>query len=190
MFILLVFPSVSASKESACSVGDLGSILGLRRCPGGGNGYPLQHSGTVASLPFHYFSIPKALLHFMWTIIKSMILMFFLSSLPLLNLIPLHTHQKKIIFGIKSNTPSLSHPSSSLLSHFHLTYMVSNFLRIEEKSLDFAFVALTSIFYLSSLVWLPLYVRSIDSYWACIISHEYMCTENLLPMCSQSPSCL
>ena len=28
-------------KESACSVGDLGSIPGLGRSPGEGNGYPL-----------------------------------------------------------------------------------------------------------------------------------------------------
>ena len=31
----------SAGKESACNVGDLGSILGLGRSPGGGKGYPL-----------------------------------------------------------------------------------------------------------------------------------------------------
>ena len=31
-------------KESACSTGDLDSIPGSGRCPGGGNGYPLQHS--------------------------------------------------------------------------------------------------------------------------------------------------
>ena len=31
-------------KESACSVGDLGSIPELGRSPGGGNGYPLQYS--------------------------------------------------------------------------------------------------------------------------------------------------
>ena len=30
----------SAGKESACSVGDLGSIPGLGRSPGDGNGYP------------------------------------------------------------------------------------------------------------------------------------------------------
>ena len=35
----------SAGKESACSVGDLGSIPGLGRSPGDGNGYPLQFSG-------------------------------------------------------------------------------------------------------------------------------------------------
>ena len=38
------FLGVSADKESACNVGDLGSIPGLKRCPGGGNGSPLQCS--------------------------------------------------------------------------------------------------------------------------------------------------
>ena len=31
-------------KESACQAGDLDSIPGSGRCPGGGNGNPLQHS--------------------------------------------------------------------------------------------------------------------------------------------------
>ena len=31
-------------KEAACNVGDLGSIPGLGRFPGGGNGSPLQYS--------------------------------------------------------------------------------------------------------------------------------------------------
>ena len=34
----------SAGKESACSVGDLGSIPGLERSLGERNGYPLQDS--------------------------------------------------------------------------------------------------------------------------------------------------
>ena len=37
------FPHGSASKESAYSAGDLGSIHGLGRSPGGGKGYPLQY---------------------------------------------------------------------------------------------------------------------------------------------------
>ena len=32
----------SAGKESTCNVGDLGSIPGLGRSPGEGNGYPLS----------------------------------------------------------------------------------------------------------------------------------------------------
>ena len=39
------FPDSSAGKESACNVGDLGSIPGLGRSPGAGIGYPLQYSG-------------------------------------------------------------------------------------------------------------------------------------------------
>jgi len=38
------FPGGSDSKVSACNVGDPGSIPGSGRCPGEGNGNPLQHS--------------------------------------------------------------------------------------------------------------------------------------------------
>ena len=41
----LGFPGGSAGKESACNVGDLGSVPGLGRFPGEGNSYPLQCSG-------------------------------------------------------------------------------------------------------------------------------------------------
>ena len=41
---LMDFPSSSAGKESTCNVGDLGSIPGLGRSPGGGHGNPLQYS--------------------------------------------------------------------------------------------------------------------------------------------------
>ena len=37
------FPGGSDGKESACNEGDPGSIPGLRRCPGGGNGNLLQY---------------------------------------------------------------------------------------------------------------------------------------------------
>lgn len=37
------FPCSSVGKESACSAGNLGSIPGLRRSPGEGNGDPLQY---------------------------------------------------------------------------------------------------------------------------------------------------
>ena len=37
-------PGGSDDKESAYHVGDLGSIPGLGRCPGGGHGNPLQCS--------------------------------------------------------------------------------------------------------------------------------------------------
>ena len=38
------FPGGSDGKESACNAGDLGSIPGLGRSPGGGHGNPLQYS--------------------------------------------------------------------------------------------------------------------------------------------------
>ena len=40
----------SAGKESVCNTGDLGSIPGLGRSPGGGKGYPLQYSGLENSM--------------------------------------------------------------------------------------------------------------------------------------------
>ena len=38
------FPGGSEGKESACNAGDVGSIPGLGRSPGGGHGNPLQYS--------------------------------------------------------------------------------------------------------------------------------------------------
>ena len=38
------FPGDPDGKDSACNAGDLGSIPGLGRSPGEGNGYPLQYS--------------------------------------------------------------------------------------------------------------------------------------------------
>ena len=37
-------PGGSDSKESSCNAGDLGSIPGLGRSPGGGHGNPLKYS--------------------------------------------------------------------------------------------------------------------------------------------------
>ena len=41
---ILGFPSGSDGKESACNAGDMGSIPGLGRSPGGGQGNSLQYS--------------------------------------------------------------------------------------------------------------------------------------------------
>ena len=38
------FPGGSVAKESACNAGNLGSIPGLGKSPGEGNGNPLQYS--------------------------------------------------------------------------------------------------------------------------------------------------
>ena len=48
--VFLGFPGGSAGKESACNARDLGSIPGLGRRPGEGNGYPLQYSGLENSV--------------------------------------------------------------------------------------------------------------------------------------------
>ena len=40
----------SAGKESARNAGDPGSVPGLGRSPGEGNGYPLQFSGLENSM--------------------------------------------------------------------------------------------------------------------------------------------
>ena len=44
------FPGSSAGKESSCNAGDLGSIPGVGRSPGGGKGYLLQYSGLENSM--------------------------------------------------------------------------------------------------------------------------------------------
>ena len=42
--VFLGFPRGSTGKESAYNMGDLGSIPGLGRSPGGGHSKPLQYS--------------------------------------------------------------------------------------------------------------------------------------------------
>jgi len=44
------FSGGSVDKESACNSGNLGSIPGLGRSPGEGNGSPLQYSGLEISM--------------------------------------------------------------------------------------------------------------------------------------------
>ena len=48
--VFLGFLCDSAGKESVCNSGNLGSIPGLGRSPGEGNGYPLQYSGLENSM--------------------------------------------------------------------------------------------------------------------------------------------
>ena len=49
----------SAGKESACNLGDLGSIPRLGRSPGEGKGYPLQYSGLENSKDCIAHGVPK-----------------------------------------------------------------------------------------------------------------------------------
>ena len=44
-----LYKLLSNSKESVLNVGDPGSIPGSGRCPGEGNGYPLQYSSLENS---------------------------------------------------------------------------------------------------------------------------------------------
>ena len=50
--IALGLPCGSAGKESACNVGDLGLIPGLRRVSGEGKGCPHQYSGLENSMDY------------------------------------------------------------------------------------------------------------------------------------------
>ena len=56
----LGFPCGSAGKESACRVGDLGSIPGLGRSPGEGKGYPLQYPGLENSMDCIVHGVAKS----------------------------------------------------------------------------------------------------------------------------------
>ena len=57
--VFLCFSCGSAGKESTCSVGDLGSIPGLRRSPGEGEGYLLQCSGLENPMDCMFLGVTK-----------------------------------------------------------------------------------------------------------------------------------
>ena len=56
----LGFPGGSDGKESACSAGDLGSVPGLGRSPGGRKGCPLQYSGLEKSMDCIVHGVAKS----------------------------------------------------------------------------------------------------------------------------------
>ena len=53
-------PRGPAGKEFTCNVGDLGSIPGLGRFPGEGEGYPLQNSGLENSMESIVHGVAKS----------------------------------------------------------------------------------------------------------------------------------
>ena len=63
--VFLDFPRGSASKESTYNVGHLGSIPGLGRSPGEGNGYPFQYSGLENSMDCVVHGFTKS-----WTLLS------------------------------------------------------------------------------------------------------------------------
>ena len=54
------FPGGSDGKESACNVGDPGSIPGLGRSPGERNGHPLQYFGLENSMDCIVHGVAKS----------------------------------------------------------------------------------------------------------------------------------
>ena len=54
------FPGGSDGKESACNVGDLGSVPGLGTSPGEGKGYPLEYSGMENSVDYIVHGVSKS----------------------------------------------------------------------------------------------------------------------------------
>ena len=59
-YFLVGFPCASCSKESTSNEGDLGSIPGLGRSPGEGEGYPLQYSGLENSMDCIVYGVSKS----------------------------------------------------------------------------------------------------------------------------------
>ena len=59
--VFLGFHCGSAGKESACNVGDFGSIPGLGRSPGEGKSYPLQYSVLENSIDCIVHGVTKNL---------------------------------------------------------------------------------------------------------------------------------
>ena len=57
---ILGLPGGLAVKESACNVGDLGSISGLGRSSGEEKGYPLQYSGMENSVDCIVLGVAKS----------------------------------------------------------------------------------------------------------------------------------
>ena len=58
--VFLGFPCGSDGKESASNMEDLGSIPGLGRSSGEGNGYPLQYSGLENSMDCIVHGVAKS----------------------------------------------------------------------------------------------------------------------------------
>ena len=54
------FGGDSAGEESACNMRDLGSVLGLGRSPGEGNGYLLCYSGLQNSMDCVVHGVAKS----------------------------------------------------------------------------------------------------------------------------------
>ena len=72
------FPCGSVGKESACNVGDLGSIPGLGRSPEERKGYALQYSVLENSMDYIVHGVAKS-----WTGLSDVHFHFALMDTPL-----------------------------------------------------------------------------------------------------------
>ena len=91
----LGFPFGSAGKESACNVGDLGSILGLGRSLGEGKGYPLLYSGLENSMDCIVHGITKN-----WTWLSNFHFLIMKSKQICFSELGKRNEKKEIRFGI------------------------------------------------------------------------------------------
>ena len=86
--VFLGFPCGSAGKESACNVGNLGSIPGLGRSPGEGKGYPLSYSGLENSMDCIVHGVAKSrtrLSDFHFQLVSTNLILLFYLSPPCLS---------------------------------------------------------------------------------------------------------
>ena len=105
--VFLCFLGGSAAKESTYNVGDLGSIPGLGRAPGEGNGYPLQYAGLENSMDCIVYGVTKS---------RTLLSDF---HFPLFFILISFTSTWHIVFKRSYN---FSHPTSSLLLWLYHSY--------------------------------------------------------------------
>ena len=82
-------PCGSAGKESACNVGDLGSVPMLGQSPGEGKGHPVQYSGLENSIDSIVNGVTKN-----WTRLSDFHFHFSKIALAIWGLLCFHTNLK------------------------------------------------------------------------------------------------
>ena len=105
----LGFPGVSNGKESSCSAGGLGSIPGLGRSPGEGNGYPLPYS--CSENPMDRGAWQRVIGHGVtksWTWLSTSLSLHIWMWLPWLSLPCLTQHAHTLLGILYSNKPRVT----------------------------------------------------------------------------------
>ena len=136
------FHGGSASKESACNMGDRGLSSGLGRSPGKGKGYPLQDSGLENSMDCIVHGVAKSQaqlndwalsLRICWPLLLSKSSNF--GSWALVNIIGVlgESHSQEWVWMVewmvvrKTEISSLVHWSTSLCLSSHLSVSFCSF---------------------------------------------------------------